>query len=128
MSTVNHLICFELKLSRLKIFTHIFLCFLILFTSFFSFESLYVVLISILLFLGVYGKNKVRPIFFSQIEYRELNVIYSNGKTHQLFISKVINYYFCFVLYTQEKKPIIVWRDQVDLKNLKKLILFSKLI
>lgn len=128
MYTNNHLIYAELKASQFAFLARAFIFLVLILLSFLLFKLAYIILIFILLSIGWYLYQKVdQPISISQIEYEKWIIYYQHNKSCQLHIRKITNYYFCFALYSQEGKQVIIWRDQVNQELIKKLYLFSKL-
>ncbi|MBU3847753.1 MAG: hypothetical protein H9855_12430 [Candidatus Acinetobacter avistercoris] len=90
--------------------------------------SFWLWLISFLLMCLVWSiyRNKINVQKIEQLEYDEWSIQYRNqSKIQRAILTNTIDHYFYVVLYFERDKPknIVIWKDQLDKKAWKKLLI-----
>lgn len=118
---------YALKHSRIATVFQL-ICFLIMNSLLFVLISFWLWLISFLLMGLVWSiyRNKVNVQKIEQLEYDEWSIQYRNqSKIQRAILTNTIDHYFYVVLYFERDKPknIVIWKDQLDKKAWKKLLI-----
>lgn len=122
---------FELRHSRIAIVFQFF-CFLILNSVFFLLVNFWIWLAFFLTMSGAwYQFSRQLSVFkFELLEHDEWSIQYRNHKQIQrITLTHSIDHYFYVVLYfkSPKRKNIVIWKDQLDQKQWKKLIIRANL-
>lgn len=117
---------YELKHSRMANVFQLF-CFLIISSLLFVFIGFWWWLVSFLLMCLVWSiyRNKVNVQKIEQLEYDEWSIQYRHqSKIERAILTNTIDHYFYVVLYFERDKPnnIVIWKDQLDKKTWKRLL------
>lgn len=118
---------YALKHSRIATVFQL-ICFLIMNSLLFVLISFWLWLISFLSLCFVWSiyRNKVHVQKIEQLEYDEWSIQYRNqSKIQRAILTNTIDHYFYVVLYFERDKPknIVIWKDQLDKKAWKKLLI-----
>lgn len=118
---------YALKHSRIATVFQL-ICFLIMNSLLFVLISFWLWLISFLLMCLVWSiyRNKINVQKIEQLEYDEWSIQYRNqSKIQRAILTNTIDHYFYVVLYFERDKPknIVIWKDQLDKKSWKKLLI-----
>ena len=118
---------YALKHSRIATVFQL-ICFLVMNSLLFVLISFWLWLISFLLMSLVWSiyRNKVNVQKIEQLEYDEWSIQYRNqSKIQRAILTNTIDHYFYVVLYFERDKPknIVIWKDQLDKKAWKKLLI-----
>lgn len=118
---------YALKHSRIATVFQL-ICFLIMNSLLFVLISFWLWLISFLLMCLVWSiyRNKINVQKIEQLEYDEWSIQYRNqSKIQRAILTNTIDHYFYVVLYFERDKPknIVIWKDQLDKKAWKKLLI-----
>lgn len=97
---------------------------IILFLAFNIMSLIYVILIAILLTLSLFyfRRNQSKLELLIQLDKKDWTLKYKNQESELVEIKRIINHYFYIIVYT-EKNNLVVWRDQVNIKQWKQLLI-----
>ena len=97
---------------------------IILFFAFNIMSLIYVILIAILLNLSLFyfRKSQLKLELLIQLDKKDWTLKYKNQESELVEIKRIINHYFYIIVYT-EKNNLVIWRDQVNIKQWKQLLI-----
>lgn len=122
---------FVLKPSQLSIGFQSVILVLMAVTFYFSVGAIFAGILMLCVIAAIYVfKLRAKVVIFEHLDQSHWSIQYKNNPViGSVILRNVIDHHFYIVCYFEEKKPssLIIWRDQVELKQWKYLKTYAKL-